>query len=610
PMNAIIGLSHLVMRTSLTPRQMDYLQKISGAAATLLRLINDILDFSKIESGKMVLEETVFDLRQVMEDTMDTLRSSAQQKGLSLELLVEPELPNCFVGDPTRLQQVLMNLVGNAIKFTPRGGVTLSVRPAGTAGERHRVGFAVRDTGIGIPEARLEAIFESFTQADTSTTRTFGGTGLGVTIAKEIVDRMEGRLRVTSRVGEGSTFFFEITLPLAPVRDCRRELPTPGAGRRARRLFTVLLVEDLEENIVLARLRLERLGHKVLVAHDGIEALTLWQQEIPDLILMDLQMPNMDGFSATRAIREREAAGGAVTTRVPIIAMTAAAMKGDQEACLAAGMDDYVSKPIEFVRLSVVMERVVPRGVGRLVEGNLEALSDAVDESDLPAEWQGLPGIDVAVGLAKWGNGEVYRKTLIGFARKHAEDAALLRDALAREDLPGAKSIAHAMKGAAGTLAATGLEAAAMTLDAALRQRKEESGDMHSLLAAMAKRNVKLEDLVADFASHLERVIDSCQRLEPDEKCVPAGLAEEESVRKRRLDGTVIARMRAIAHHLSHGDVSGVEQELENLQAARVLRQADMDLLLEQVDELELDQALATLIRISGYFEVDLDQPA
>ncbi|MBF0295529.1 MAG: response regulator [Magnetococcales bacterium] len=610
PMNAVIGMSELLLDMENDPVKRGHLGIVLHSARSLLGLINDILDLSKIESGRMVLERIPFDWRQVMEETIATLDIAARRKGLALTLEADPALPSCLEGDPTRLRQVLMNLAGNAIKFTRSGQVTLSVQVLSATPEACRLRCAVRDTGIGIPEDRLEAIFESFTQADVSTTRCYGGTGLGVTIAREIVARMGGRLQVVSRVGEGSTFHFEVTLPVAPDGNCRMRLSAAAMTESPQRLFTVLLVEDMEANATLAVLRLERQGHRVLVANDGLEALAAWERGGVDLILMDVQMPNMDGLTATRTIREREAARGD-GRRIPIVAMTAAAMKGDQEACLEAGMDGYVSKPIEFVRLAAVMEEVAPPGVGRVATEEPQAGMTEMEGEDLPPEWRGLAGIDAVTGLAKWGNAEVYRGTLIGFGRKHATDGATLRDALARGDLQAAKALAHALKGAAGTMAATGLESAAVALDTALRQRKEEQGDMNALLASLAKRHLRLEDLVADFERALEVVIASCRSLEPPDREHPGviGLVvegDDQEERHGRLDPHAVERLCALAHSLSLGDISSVEEGLRFFQESRVLRQAELDRLLELADDLELEQALTLVREMAGGLGVDL----
>ncbi len=610
PMNAVIGMSELLLEMENDPVKRGHLGIVLSSARSLLGLINDILDLSKIESGRMVLERIPFDWRQVMEETIATLDIAARRKGLALALEADPALPSCLEGDPTRLRQVLMNLAGNAIKFTKSGQVTLSVRVLSATPVACRLRCAVRDTGIGIPKDRLEAIFESFTQADASTTRCYGGTGLGVTIAREIVARMGGRLEVVSREGEGSTFHFEVTLPVAPEGNCRMRLTSAALGAAPQRLFTVLLVEDMEANATLACLRLERQGHRVLLANDGLEALAAWERGGFDLILMDVQMPNMDGLTATRVIREREAARGD-GRRIPIVAMTAAAMKGDQEACLEAGMDGYVSKPIEFVRLAAVMEEVAPPGVGRPVTDASPEEMFETEGGDLPPEWRGLAGIDAAAGLAKWGNAEVYRGTLIGFGRKHATDAADLRDSLARGELQEARALAHALKGAAGTMAATGLESAAVALDAALRQRKEEQGDMNALLASLAKRHLRLEDLVADFERALSVVIASCRSLEPPDRESPGAVElvvteEEREERRGRLDTLAVERLRGLAQSLSMGDISSVEDGLRFFQEARILRQAELDRLLALADDLELERALTVVRDMAGGLGVDL----
>ncbi|MBF0428778.1 MAG: response regulator, partial [Magnetococcales bacterium] len=467
-----------------------------------------------------------------------------------------------------------------------------------------KIHFAVQDTGIGIPAERLTAIFESFTQADTSTTRTHGGTGLGLTIAKEIVARMAGELQVSSIPNEGTTFFFTVTLPVSEQNSCKRDLPSSTNGFTTPRVFNILLVEDIEENCILAKLRLERCGHKVRVVHDGYEALNAWEEGGMELILMDIHMPRMDGYVATKAIREQERVRGE-GHHIPIIAMTAAAMKSDQEQCLEVGMDGYISKPIDFGSLFKTMEQTVPQGVGKLIEEAV--LETTANGSDPFANRPSLNGIDVAAGLIKWGNAEIYRKSLIGFSHKHAEDATLVRSALARHDLHAAKSLAHAIKGVSGTLSARDLEAAASALDAALRQRKEEDGDMQALMDALEKRNINLDKLTLDFESALSQVIASCQSLELADMANSLdgeNNKEELLLQPNPLNDTTLQLVRTIARSLSQGNITGVEKGILDLYDARSLRQNEMHKLLEQVDELELEQALITLKQI---FSIDLD---
>jgi signal transduction histidine kinase/HD-like signal output (HDOD) protein len=363
PMNGIIGMAELALGTELSAEQRDYLGMIRSSADTLLTVINDILDFSKVEAGKLALEAVAFSPRRCLADTVRTLELRARQKGIALALDVSPEVPDAVVGDPTRLCQVVINLVGNALKFTERGEVVVLVRPEigpmGPIGPRGpRSGsrevllhLEVRDTGIGIPADKVGTIFQPFEQADGSTTRKYGGTGLGLTISARLVELMGGRIWVESEPGRGSTFHFTARFAAAPAPEPSAAGPalSPSAGGRSLR---ILLAEDNPVNQRVAVRTLEKRGHTVRVACNGREAVEAWQGQRFDVVLMDVQMPEVDGFEATATIRAREGAG----RRTPIIAMTAHAMKGDRERCLAAGMDGYVTKPFEVEALFRALE--------------------------------------------------------------------------------------------------------------------------------------------------------------------------------------------------------------------------------------------------------------
>ncbi len=354
PMNGILGMTELALDTALTDEQREYLGLIRTSAGALLTIINEILDFSKVESGKLTLEAVAFSPRRRLSDSVRMLEVRARQKGLTLVLDVSPDVPEMVVGDPTRLSQVVTNLVGNALKFTEQGEVVVSVASGGRqppdpsndqGADAPRspevlLRFEVRDTGIGIPADKLGAIFRPFEQADGSTTRKYGGTGLGLTIAAQLVGLMGGRIRVESEPGRGSTFHFTARFGAAP-------LPAPSAADAApshdRRPLRILLAEDNEVNQRVAQRMLQKRGHTVQVAGDGREAIEAWRGRCFDVILMDVQMPEVDGFAATAAIRAAEGPG----RHTPIIAMTAHAMKGDRERCLEAGMDGYLTKPFQ-----------------------------------------------------------------------------------------------------------------------------------------------------------------------------------------------------------------------------------------------------------------------
>jgi PAS domain S-box-containing protein len=362
PMNGVIGMTELALDTELTLQQREYLSMVKFSGDALMIVINDILDFSKIEAGKLELNPIQFNMRETIEDTARSLALRAHQKGLELVTHIQPGIPELLVGDPDRLRQVLLNLLGNAIKFTDLGEVILRVEsePMKDGVCLH---FSVQDTGIGIPQDSQKLIFEAFTQADNSTTRKYGGTGLGLTITSRLVDLMGGRIWVDSKPGEGSVFHFNapFTAGLAAAMQTPQQdsvdLHNPPAHllREARPALRILLAEDNRVNQVLARRLLEKKGHTVVTANNGLEALVFLETQSFDVALMDVQMPQMGGFEATLAVRETERTS---KKHLPIIALTAHAMKGDEERCLAAGMDGYIAKPIRKMELFALLERV------------------------------------------------------------------------------------------------------------------------------------------------------------------------------------------------------------------------------------------------------------
>jgi CheY-like chemotaxis protein len=357
PMNGVLGMAELLADTDLNAEQRDCLEVIRYSGDALMVLLNDVLDMSKIEAGRLALNPVEFSLRRCVQEAVRLLAPRARQKDLDLRCEVSDTLPDAFVGDNIRLRQVLLNLLSNAVKFTERGSVTVRVEPEPqsdllTATEA-QVRFSVADTGIGVPRENQESIFAPFEQADHSIARKYGGTGLGLAICTRLVELMGGHIRLQSEVGQGSVFQFALrfqhatehagTGPILSESAPRIESSIDGMSTGLRRL-RILLAEDNPVNQKVAVRLLEKAGHAVRVAGDGRAALATLEREGFDLIFMDVQMPEMDGFEAVAAIRNQEKTSGG---HIPVIAMTASAFEGDRERCLAAGMDGYIAKPIQ-----------------------------------------------------------------------------------------------------------------------------------------------------------------------------------------------------------------------------------------------------------------------
>ena len=454
PMNGVIGLTGLLLNTELDDLQRRYADGVRGAGEALLGIIDDILDFSKLEAGKVDLEEVGFSPGQLVEEVGVLLANSATTKGLLFRTECAPVVAESVRGDAGRIRQVLINLAGNAIKFTPTGRVVVRVSPATRGdGESGWLRFAVEDTGIGIDAATQTRLFEPFSQADASTTRRFGGTGLGLAISRRLVDAMGGDLVVASEPGVGSTFGFELHLPASddapdegesaamravPVRTAestRGEARTPRSVSPATDTGRVLVAEDNPVNQMVALGMLTQLGYSAEVVSNGDQALWALRHERFDAVLMDCHMPEMDGFAATRELRLREATG----RRTPVIAMTAGVLDEDRDRCLAAGMDDFVGKPVDVDLLRVTLEKWVggEEHPAVLDEARLDAL-----RSLGPADGLGLLPAVV----------EAFRKAALG-------ELAELGAALVARDADVFRALVHSLKGAAGNIGAVQVQA-------------------------------------------------------------------------------------------------------------------------------------------------------
>jgi two-component system, sensor histidine kinase len=400
PMNAILGMTHLARSTQDEGQQQRFLGTVQNSAESLLGILNDILDFSKIEAGQMQFDYRPFNLNQLLETVVSTMNVPAVEKGLKLQTVKDQGLPEVIIGDDLRLQQILLNLVGNAIKFTASGSVTITVQPATDRYVEGRISlhFSVADTGIGIAPEKLAEIFSSFQQADSSYTRQYGGTGLGLTISRQLTELMGGTMWVDSQVKAGSTFHFVLDFEPSGVEELS---PAPADAGQMVRGLSILVVDDNEVNRDVAQLFLEN-DHTVVTASDGLEALHALGRQPFDMVLMDVQMPLMDGLTTTAIIRSleqgrphcqelpddlvRTLGGRLLGGHLPIIAMTAHAMGGDREMCLVAGMDSYITKPFQPAQLTEVCRGLVVAGptLGRMKEkaaGNEQAAipGDGID---------------------------------------------------------------------------------------------------------------------------------------------------------------------------------------------------------------------------------------
>jgi len=459
PMNGILGMTELALDTPLRPDQREYLTMVKSSADSLLGVLNDILDFSKIEAGKLGLEQTSFSLRKSMGEMMKTLIFRARQNRLELKWSVSPDVPDILTGDEGRLRQVIVNLVGNALKFTPRGEVTVDVAIERKMDEAAVLHFRVKDTGIGIPPEKQQLIFEPFTQADSSTTRKFGGTGLGLGITSRLVQMMQGKLWVESEVNRGSTFhftaFFDVSQNRRDLSNASEQrtcvLKSATTAGKAERM-KVLLAEDNAVNRVVAERMLAKRGHSVFLASNGREALEcLARREDIDAILMDVQMPEMDGLSTIQAIRCDEKKNG---RHVPIVALTAHAMKGDREKCLQAGADDYLTKPVTSSALFAALDRV------RKVAGRNGSIRGA-SRSD-PA----TRVIDLALALQRLdGDRDLLAELVHLFADDWPKTSAEINAALVANDARLLERCAHSLKAASANLGADGLSSRLLELE-------------------------------------------------------------------------------------------------------------------------------------------------
>ncbi len=480
PMNAIIGMAHLMEKTSLDARQRDYLQKIHGSSQHLMGILNDILDFSKIEAGHMRVEQIEFELAKVLDNLGTLVAEKASSKGIALIFRVDPAVPHFLIGDPMRLGQVLINYANNAVKFTEQGEIRIEISLREAADDQTdqslMLRFAVCDTGIGLTPEQQANLFQSFQQADNSTTRKYGGTGLGLAICKRLVELMDGEVGVDSEFGKGSTFWFTARLGRSNRQpDHSPALPQDETQLAAVQGAHVLLVEDNALNQEVATELLTAAGLAIDLAENGAVALAKVQETSYDLVLMDMQMPVMDGLDAARAIRTLPG-----FAKLPIIAMTANAMADDRDHCLAAGMNDHIAKPIDpellwEKLLQWLPPRPTPQNVGAGKTASLSA-SVATTSPTLQA-LQAIPGLDTGIGLHRAIKREsFYVSLLTKFVSGQRDFAARFTAALESGQTEEARRIVHTLKGVSGQVGAMELYASAIRLESAVQQETQPDG--------------------------------------------------------------------------------------------------------------------------------------
>jgi signal transduction histidine kinase/CheY-like chemotaxis protein/HAMP domain-containing protein len=449
PLNGVIGMTDLVLDSKLNEEQREYLDAVKYSAESLLGVINDILDFSKIEAGRVELEAIDFNLHDCLEDTLKTLVLRAEKKGLELLCEIAPNVPDYLRGDPLRLRQIALNLVGNAVKFTHEGNVILKAVLESEGEDTITLRFTVSDTGIGISDENQKTIFEPFAQADTSTTRHYGGTGLGLTISARLAKLMGGRIWLESKLGKGTQFHFtaQFKMPSTPLvhrneksstvpSHCTQQTKSPQ-----RQSLHILLAEDNRINQQVASRMLKKMGHSVIIANHGEEALSHWSSSEFDLIFMDIQMPEMDGIAATKRIRNEERT---TQRHIPIIAMTAHAMKGDREVCLEAGMDEYITKPISSKRIEEAMALIVTGWNAPGPENTtVEQQSSTVRKMQL--RW------NPQQTLEKLGGDEsLLQEVMKIFLEEYPKNVAKIRQGIAKGDAGTVEKAAHSLKGELG----------------------------------------------------------------------------------------------------------------------------------------------------------------
>ncbi len=476
PMNGVIGMTELLLDTQLDARQFGFANTIKNSADALLDIINDILDFSKIEAGKLDLENIPFDLVATVKGSLDVFASHIKKKNLILTSHLDPSIPPTLIGDPTRIRQILLNFISNAIKFTPDGEIDVRVKSQGVKDNLHHLRLEVQDSGIGLSQDAISKLFKPFSQADGSVTRKFGGTGLGLSICKRLVELMGGEIGVVSEVGQGATFWFELLLEGTSddnVHKADRRSTERKAGILSREMRErgqllsgkhILLAEDNAVNQQVVKEFLQLSGITIDIANNGIEALKLLENNTYDAILMDMHMPEMGGIEATKHIRQQDR-----FKELPVIALTASETQENRDECRVAGMNDFVSKPINPVELISVL--CLSLGAHSDLTNAPTIMPESSSEQHSQKNHLELKGFDFS-NLFKLvaGNQEIVISLLRTFREDTESSLIALETSISNHDLEAARKQVHAVKGAAGNLGATALLSAANGFEETLRQ--------------------------------------------------------------------------------------------------------------------------------------------
>ncbi|MBN1840944.1 MAG: response regulator [Deltaproteobacteria bacterium] len=493
PLNGIIGFSEIVIRSDSLERCHEHGRIILEESQHLLGLINEILDHAKIEAGKLKLECRPIDLKHLLETVVSSVHVQAGKKGLQFRTLMEDNVYRYVMGDSLRLRQILSNLACNAIKFTHEGSVTVKVEPVETEGNVSTIRFSVIDTGIGIPLDKQPSVFDSFVQADESTTRKYGGTGLGITIAKQLVTLMGGQMGLESQPGKGSTFWFAVPLEMSECTP-EPENETQAAHRGSlpleqnrHRSGHILVAEDYPVNQRVARQHLEKAGYTVTIVEDGEKAVSACEAHKYNLILMDIQMPNMDGYEATRHIRSRSA----LCANVPILALTANADLATRNACKKANMDDVLTKPIRRNSLLAVVDR----WIALTCQTPDRSGNSFPDENDNTSPKDVMP-IDYDVASEEFGDMDILNEVVAQFIEKVETQIQDMREALSEQDIEVLRRNAHAIKGGAATLEAKPLASIAEQIESLCK-----SNDLKTIPSALDKVLTEFDRLRTYVAS-------------------------------------------------------------------------------------------------------------